>query len=104
MIPSKQPLYVHLCGLIAAIICIPWEGFVIAKLWLWFMVPLGAPGISWAAGAGLSLLAATLLLGKAFRKIADEGMGYAVSCLTAPAMSLLFGWLIHRAEVSHFLR
>jgi hypothetical protein len=40
------------------------EGMLVSKLWSWFVVPLGAPSITTATGAGLGLVC-ILLAGRA---------------------------------------
>lgn len=87
------------------ILSIFWGGFVLSKLWQWFFVPLGAPGIVWWQGAGLSLLVTALTgysaayAGAAAMKahgIDGEYTKYAVSFMAAifPAIALTSGWVI----------
>jgi len=39
------------------------RGLIIAKLWNWFIVPLGVPSIGICLGVGISLLVDTFMLG-----------------------------------------
>ena len=43
-------------GLLVSVLLIPWEGFVVACLWGWFVVPLGVPAITLWHGTGLAVL------------------------------------------------
>jgi hypothetical protein len=43
-------------ALLVGLLNLPFEGFVIAKSWLWFAVPLGAPPITWAHGSTITLV------------------------------------------------
>lgn len=46
--------------LIALVLLLPllcYQGFVLATLWGWFVVPLGLAAIPWTQGAGLCLIA-----------------------------------------------
>lgn len=76
---------------------IVWSAFVASHLWLWFVVPLGAPAISLAHAAGLMTIK-----GFIFAKIAkdektdtDENrkrIHALVFMFVAPAVSLAFGY------------
>lgn len=72
-------------------------GFVIAKLWLWFAVPLGAPIVSWATfGAGtLAWNVARNKMPKAEPADArepNEKLIAVVAFFVAPWMALALGW------------
>ena len=43
-------------GVLAFLLCIVFSGFVTTELWLWFVVPLGAPAINIAHALGLRML------------------------------------------------
>jgi hypothetical protein len=40
-------------GILSAIVWIGWGGFALAKLWGWFLVPLGVMPITWWHAGGL---------------------------------------------------
>jgi hypothetical protein len=73
------------------------KGYVTAKLWLWFVVPFGAPVIGTYVFAGLLTLFG---LWRYKHKPKDEGLGLkeTVSMIVwqfmHPAVSLLFGYVL----------
>lgn len=72
-----------------------WRGFVLAKLWGWYIVPLGAPLIGWVHAVGLSVFFG-LLLSWAYKSDKDETPWHVVArASVVPAFSLLFGWVWH---------
>ena len=87
---------------ILALLFIPtllWRGFVLVKLWTWFLVPLGAPAPKVPLAMGLLLLHAHLTLGSSandgdFTKRPDwlhKTIGFS---FVAPALLLGVAWAI----------
>lgn len=95
-----------LIGILGAAINVFWGGFVIARLWAWFVMPLGAPFIGVLHAAGLVLLfqlamgtrgiELRILLGEITPKQRSQMVVVqAILAAVAPAIGLLMGWLIH---------
>ena len=40
------------------------RGWVLSRLWAWFLVPIGVPRISWAIGAGIVMMVRLLVAGR----------------------------------------
>lgn len=79
-----------------------WRGFVIAKLWAWFVVPLGVVEISAWHAAGLSGLIAWVADSTAYRNAKDDkktaGEQFAYACgmaLLAPLLAWAMGAVVH---------
>jgi hypothetical protein len=75
-----------------------WRGYAIATLWLWFVVPFGAPVVAWWQVMGLLCLADTI---KGYRPNgktppAKEYVVAMVCALTLPAVELLIGLALLR--------
>lgn len=74
-----------------------WYIFVAWKLWGWFAVPLGAPGLSYLQAFGLYTLAASVLIWSFYAdpdEANDKGVIIAVAkCITC-AVLLGEGWVI----------
>ncbi len=73
-----------------------WSGFVLVKLWAWFIVPqFHAAPLSITTAIGIALI--TGLLCKAPGRGKDEewkaGVSIAVM-LIVPTIALLFGWIV----------
>lgn len=74
-----------------------WKAFVLLKLWVWFLVPLGAPRGGFVAAMGVVLIVGLLTP----TKIDDEeydtnravkAIGFGI---IAPLIALGFGWGLH---------
>ena len=74
------------------------NGFVLTKLWTWFMVPLGLGPIGIAHGLGLGVIA-TYFKGPDFQNNDWDGLssakviGRVLSVSLRPLFLLLFGWV-----------
>jgi len=83
-------------GLIALVSVI--KGFVIAKIWLWFMVPIfGLPVLSIAQAIGVALVIGIFTNEHASLTQQDDPKKKKNAILTgllAPFMTLLFGWIV----------
>jgi hypothetical protein len=53
---KKEETWKSVVSLALLPVLIPWEGFVIAKLWRWFLVPLGVPPVTISHAIGISTL------------------------------------------------
>jgi polyferredoxin len=78
-----------------------WGGFVAAKLWLWFMVPLGSMPITYWHAAGLSALLA-VFLGSRGLSHDDDPAKYGerirhglISVALIPLLCFGSGWVAH---------
>ncbi len=78
-----------------------WGGFVAAKLWFWFMVPLGAVHITYWHAVGLSALLSVFLGSRGLDRENDPAKygqkithGF-VCALLIPAVCLASGWVAH---------
>ena len=78
------------------ILAMPWDAFVLLKLWGWFLVPLGLPPISLWWALGLSVLF-WHVVPKGYPPTYDDGLkllGRQVAvAIVCPGIALLFGWL-----------
>lgn len=97
MSAGAQEKNVWFATALAVLFGTPFEGYVLAKLWLWFVVPLGAPEIGVLHAAGLSLL---LAFAKGTPNPPRDKERSAASDLlfvsfTLPATAFVFGWIFH---------
>jgi hypothetical protein len=70
------------------------SAYTFQKLWLWFVVPLGVPGVTMLHGVGLTFLIAF------FRDVSRKGerkdvLTVVTSVLGQDLGLLLFGYLVH---------
>lgn len=81
-------------GLIFGMMAVPWYAFTLAKLWLWFVVPLGMPVIGMAHVYGLVTLVSMPLIGVAWsaNKAHEDKPVYFIpiahGCATAVALAV----------------
>lgn len=80
--------YFAFIGLLAV-----YNGFVLTKLWTWFVVPLGAPTITLAIAVGINLTV-SFLTARVPRENEKWPRLIAFS-VTYPAITLLFGYIVH---------
>lgn len=75
------------------------SGWVGTHLWAWFAVPYGAPRIGLWGFVGIATLLTFLLRGlePAERKVTASGIF--VQIVLSPLLTLLFGYLIHLAQL-----
>lgn len=70
-----------------------WEGFVLTKLWAWFVAPqFGLPFLGIAQGVGIAAIASMLthqLPSDAENRDGNLAVGWSV---VAPLIALLLGW------------
>lgn len=90
------------CYLLLALPGAMWEGFVLSLLWAWFMVPVfHAPTITVAQAMGLDLLINLIITRLPTKPDKDdekpfEHFGFRVFVIVlAPALALLFGFIMH---------
>lgn len=81
------------------------RGWVLSWLWLWFIVPLGAPdiGVAWAVGISvlMSMLAQSPKVDSDKGEDAGEKFAKAIALmLVSPLIALLVGWIAHSVMVS----
>lgn len=85
--------------------CIPlaWvsQGWAVALLWEWYIVPLGAISIGPIHGIGIAMIAnllthqSTELLAKKENMEASDYVGIFVGTIIGPLLTLFCGWFIH---------
>jgi hypothetical protein len=71
-----------------------WDGFVLMKLWRWFLVPsLNAPVLAFGQTVGIAMTARFIV---ARRSSSGEKMTWqdCAFMVVIPAMVLLFGWIV----------
>jgi hypothetical protein len=94
-------LFFGLLALALIPVSIAWRGFVIAKLWVWFVVPLGLAEIGMWHAAGLSALVAWVTDSSALttqddKKTPRERILYGVGVAAlAPLLAWGIGAVIH---------
>lgn len=69
-----------------------WSGFVLAKLWTWFIVPLGAPALSVPSAIGIGLVVG-FVTGRPSNEVvhSEKLMVYEIFC---PAVALAVGAIV----------
>lgn len=75
--------------LLLAIIHLPFKGWVVAKLWFWFLVPAGLPTFSWVEGSAIVLIVSLLTF--KYEKQNDKDMDWPTQlgrALALPIVSL----------------
>ena len=73
-------------------VCIPLWGWAIAKLWLWFVVPLGLAPLSWAHAYGLGLLVS---LTTHQSNDAENSTGTLIArAIISPLVFVFIGWIV----------
>ncbi len=99
--PSKKNQHLGPVFLISTLLTLPfaaWYGFVLSKLWAWFIVPLGVPRLVLWQAAGIYLLARFLTTDTNAQKDREPievlARGIAFGVLT-PAMTLGCGAIYH---------
>lgn len=70
-----------------------YHAFVLATLWVWFVVPLGAAQIGIAHAYGLSLIPTVILTSRGLYSPEDKRTESYVAAMMLPAVALLFGWI-----------
>lgn len=69
------------------------RGFVLAKMWLWFLVPLGVPEIGKAHAIGIAMLAALMLSGLARDKSEiEDALAAGFEALIKSVLASLLAW------------
>jgi hypothetical protein len=73
------------------------RGWVISKLWIWFIVPFGTPQISLphALGVALILSFASIHQIDTKTKTKDDRIAEYVVIIFLPLLTLLMGWIYH---------
>jgi hypothetical protein len=75
-----------------------WEGWVLAILWGWFVVPVfGLPALSVPVAIGLCLIASVLTNHKTGKEAEKEDVGLGMTVgvlLLKPGIALLAGWIV----------
>jgi hypothetical protein len=72
-----------------------WGGFALAVLWLWFMVPLGLPAITYAHAAGLQLLFLMFMASRGIDDKSFEPVAAFIKSALVPLFGLGLGWCTH---------
>ena len=76
-----------------------WRGFVLTKLWVWFIVPVfHVPLLTIALAIGLSLVIGFLthqyMRNTDDRPMSDQVIESFIHALMYPTMALLIGWVV----------
>jgi multisubunit Na+/H+ antiporter MnhB subunit len=85
-------------SIIAAPLCFLWCGFVLSKLWLWFVVPsFGFPALAVVNAAGICIII-KFIKGYNLSDEKDVEVFKAISLAFAfPLIVLFIGWILHHA-------
>lgn len=87
-------LVLAILGLVALVAVMAlYNAFVLATLWAWFVVPLGAAQIGIAHAYGLSLIPTVILTSRGLYSPEDKRTESYVAAMMLPAAALLFGWI-----------
>ena len=79
-----------------ALLAIPFNGFVIFKLWTWFGVPLGWPQITILNALGLDLLFTFCIPSRKFEKTTgQEDLTSSFRIWLKGGFALGLGWIFH---------
>ena len=89
-------------AIIGALVLIPvtsiLNGWVLTKLWGWFVVPVfGLPALSIAPAIGLSIIVGYLTIhaNKSNDSSSNDGVGLALfKAISTPLLYLFFGWIV----------
>ena len=92
---SQAKAWKALSALLAAIIACPLRGYVLAKAWGWFLVPVGLRPVGIAQAFGISILFALVAPSPSNQKDQSVGEAIAISLLLP-----LVGWFA--ASVAHW--
>ena len=83
--------------LIALVASIAINGFVLERLWEWFVVPLGAPPITFVHALGIAILFGAFGLTKAPNVDKEKASwGKATTSILTPLMLLGLGWILYQ--------
>lgn len=73
------------------------RGWVLTKLWAWFIVPFGAPALSIPYAIGLALIVTYLTSRTSITKTAPTEIDWTkafVEIVVGPLLTLLLGWAV----------
>jgi hypothetical protein len=83
-------------GFLVGLAVVPWSGFVVLKLWGWFLVPLGVPNVNLAHAMGMTLIAHFMTSQPHVKEKAyDEWWMRTAINIVNPLYVLGLGWLFH---------
>jgi hypothetical protein len=85
-------------GLLLAIVAVYFiNGFVISKMWAWFIVPtFGAPQLSIPVAIGIGMLIAMLAKNNIEKKEKESLLVTIGIALLSPLMTLLIAWIVYQ--------
>ncbi len=70
------------------------QGWVLAVLWEWFAVPLGAPAITIPGAIGIAVLLSTLVMRRNPKSADDPWHDPFVFYAIKPVVALCVGWIV----------
>ena len=86
-------------GILILLLIVPltlYRGWILLLLWGWFIIPLGAPGITMAHALGISLIIGFITSHYDSRKkTQDEKIEEAIATFAMPTLGLVMGWIFH---------
>lgn len=89
MIANVLTLITLLFALVLSIPAWVWQGFVVSKLWNWFVVPaMNVPTIGTLRAMGLTLIAFMLVPVAAYGAIGEGWHGFVQACMLTVGMFL----------------
>jgi hypothetical protein len=94
---KESKALVGLAVLLIAIVSLPIKGWVIARLWGWFLVPVGMVTLTWVEGVAISLIVSLLTFrygDKPSEKDWPEQLGRALSSPVVSILALLIGAML----------
>lgn len=89
-----KSLTLALLGVFAAALNLMLRGAVVAQLWLWFIVPMGAPVMLPAQGMGLSVLVSLLTFSNRPKHDPDDIPAYTMQSMLVSIVALGLGWIV----------
>jgi len=89
---DKEGCITALLGLVLIPLAVMWKGFVLSKLWGWFIVDkFELPALTIAQAIGLAIVVGMFTYTRS--KDDEEWMPYVIA-FVGPLMSLFVGWIV----------
>lgn len=95
MATEDDPKCPTLAMLVMALATLPLDGYAVKTLWWWFVVPLGAHGLTVIHATALSFTVKYIVAGRNLSKTKDYTWSEVIAAtVLAPLIGLGLGWLL----------